>query len=206
MTAPHFYTISAGLGFAQLELMIKATLALLILATPFTSAHAYDVYGTDANFIEVTESASKLEVGFRLCSLKGEFACKQLGKSASYSKEKLISLKGSEQWDVLISIGADAMILAATGGGGGMLAYSGTAAASSAATLYGTMAGAVVGAQAGTAAIMLIDTINPYEQYMQTQTLDKKVMNDERVDVQYPVKEFAKRLTTVLGNLDQPLP
>lgn len=182
---------------------VAKVIALIAIAAPLTPVtHAVDVFGTDSNYIKVTESTSREEVGFSFCSLSGAFACRQVGKRAFYSKSELKKLRSSESWDVLKAIGADVVIVAATVATGGAVAYAGTAGAGAGATIYGTLAGAAAGGATGIVAAKLIDAINPHEQNMQTKTLKDDVLNDKRVDLDYAVGHFYRRLETVLDNLE----
>lgn len=178
-------------------LFLLATLSFSYLS----QARPDDVYGTSNYYVKVTENDSREMVRFELCHLRNLKPCEQIGSRKFYDKDKLIELRGSEKWDVLSSLIADVVVIAGLGLGGGALACSLTTSGTAAATIYGTIAGVAGGSSIGTIATVVVDALNPAEQYAQLETLEKNVLNDKEINLDYDAQVFAKRLAAVLDNL-----
>lgn len=174
-----------------------------------TSAHAdiYSYQNPAAQYIRVEENESRNFVKFSLCEHLPNHTsrCKSIGKpDVYYPKITLKLLRGSEKFDVVTSVVADAAILA--GGiylGAGAGAAIGYSVAASSMPLFYFEAGALAGIAASGAMAAAVDALNPYEQLKQLETITDEVLMDQTVIVDMELQGFAKRLSVVLGNLDQ---
>lgn len=95
-------------------------LALTLMIS--NAAFSYDIHGQGNYFIKITELNARQDVRFELCLTRDANACRQIGKSASYSKARLHQLRNSEKKDVALAALADIGILGLavfTGGAGG---------------------------------------------------------------------------------------
>lgn len=155
-----------------------------------------------ASYVRVTKPFED-KVSFESCIFGYEKStCEFLGNNKYYSVKALTKQKTTESWQVAGSVALDiGLILATVGTAGyvgaatGALIY-GTGTAGTTGLIIGTSAGVVGNA----ALITLVDAMNPYEQYKQSQTIHADVVNDNKVPVTN-IEDFIERLDLVLSKM-----
>ncbi len=183
-------------------------ISLSLIATILFSSVGFsapeNVYGTGDTFIDVILSESRDEVSFKECSVPDPTVCKRIGNQDSYVISELVSQRNIEKWQVAGSVVADVALILTAGVGGltaSLFAINTTVAtgSSAAAAIY---TGVGLGVGAASIAVTVVDALNPYEQYKQVETIQDKVLKDEKVFIKGKVSTFAKRLASVLEKIE----
>lgn len=183
---------------------IMLSLITIILGGKSTFASVDDVVGNDNFYVKITESEDQTAVSFALCDKKSPQICQQIGKKKFYYKEEILAQRNYEKWHILYAVIADVGVIAASAVGGGYVVgniaflITGSAPAGAAYALLGILGGGVTGVILD----FTINTLNPYDQYKQLQTIESDVLNDKDVKIKTSTKTFARRLETVLNNLE----
>lgn len=201
-----------------------AITTLLMGPGNFAHAELNDVHAKgyiEKHYIEVTKAADGARVGFALCERGTDStkrACFQLGRKAFYStkalekqhKEELRDVKWAWAADVAVIVGAvaaPALIMSGVAASAETLGM--TAVFEFANGWVGLVPavgmGTFIGLPAAGVTEYMLDALNPFEQGRQAETIDSDVVTDKNVVLkggEIELLKFAKRLETVLGNMD----
>jgi len=187
-------------------------ISLLLLSALFasTQANAFDVFGKDAFFIQVTMSADQESAQFELCPKGDNAHCQPLGEADRYGNAQYYSLADlkaqstSEKWQiagaVLGDIGAGAVLIDTGPFMGTVVIPRGGGAA-----VTGASVGAVVGTGGTVALAHALDPLNPKEQWRQARMIRNDVITDKTVTLDAEVRTYARSLDTVLKKLNPKL-
>jgi hypothetical protein len=189
-----------------MKLPILSLICALSLTALTANADVYSLNSSVLKFVKVIPHQEKPAVRFEFCERKEnlEKKCRIIGsKNRYYPKFTLRMLRDAESLDVLTSLVSDVAIVA--GGvyaGVSAGAAIGYATTTTSAPLFYFEAGMVTGAEGGVTLSTIIDSLNPYEQIKQLETLSDDVLSGKNVFVEMEIIDFVKRLEVVLANLD----
>lgn len=194
--------------------LVSIVSAFMVLTSAAHSAQAADVHSSDhfGNvYVKISKSKSGHRVSFAICMVSRvdgtKDRCKRLGKKNSYSVSELESQHSEELREIAYST---------VGAAGGLVvgAFAGVFALFGADKLnlivvsdgLGQGLGAMAaGGTAGLVADVVIDELNPFEQYAQSSTISKDVIQDKPIVIDggdKAIYKFADRLETVLNKID----
>ncbi len=141
--------------------------------------------------------------------LKPKKVCQPLGRVSGYTTEELEDAKNRELFEFAGCIVGDVVIVVgAAWAGVGIGAGIGLGGPSSGITggvnaVLGAIAGGVVGLTGGGSAVVLLDVINPYEQYQQMEALNIVLEADDiAIEIDADIDDFKKRLVSGLEKID----
>lgn len=189
-----------------MKLPILSLICALSITAITAKADVYSLNSSVLKYVKVIAHPKKPAVRFEYCERKEnlEKKCKTLGaKNRYYPNFTLKMLRDAESLDVVTSILSDVAIVAG-GAYAGVSAGAaiGYATTTTSAPLFYFEAGMVTGAAGGITLSTIIDSLNPYEQIKQLETLSDEVLNGKTVFVEMEINEFYERLEVVLKNLD----
>lgn len=192
--------------------LVSIVSAFMVFAAAAHFAQAADVHSSDyfGNvYIKVSNAGD--QVSFAICMVSrvdgAKDRCKRLGKKDSYSVSDLESQHSEELREILYStvgaaggvvVGVYAGVFALIGADKANLIVGGDRLAQG----LGAMA---AGGMAGIAADVVIDELNPFEQYAQADTISGDVIQDKPIVIgggDKAIYKFAERLETVLNKID----
>ncbi len=185
--------------------ILIATLLMFSLSSAFAAPD--NVYGKGDQYIKVSLNEDRTGVKFELYSKKNNKKIRTLGEENKFYKiSALKELARSEKNDVVLSSLAAVGLVLATSGVGYVLTYEVMAVtAASGAIIHPTTTSLVIGtgASAGIGAKLasITNSLNPYEQYKQLETLSDDVINGKDFHTKTKISKFAKRLELLLDKI-----
>ncbi len=179
------------------------TITLSALIMNLTMAAPLDVYGEGDKFIKVTRYDDIQKIRFELCLKYNTEVCNQIGSKVLYDISKIEALRTGQNWEVAAAAGLDIVAVVFTWYAGAIIGVASVGniylANSIPASLAGGVTGLVLG---GGTAIYSINSLNPWEQYKQLETISPAVLADSNVFTSTNSDTFAQRLAVVLDSLN----
>ncbi len=175
----------------------------LAIATTSLSSFSKDVRPVNSKetyFIKVTQNSDKT-VSFEKCEIKNENACWLIGDKSSYDANELREARTSLNSRGNYTAMAEGALVLLSGGALMAIGTAGMGTVTATGAILGTVASFGVPATITGTVNLMVDSVNPLEQWRKSELLSENLITDKIVPVQ-DMKSTIKLLESALKSVE----